>query len=75
MNATVITSPERVVPRHGLRFTTWSPRTAALVAGTGLAVMAVLGGFANFGAVADSAAKAALPGASKLGAALGKAFF
>jgi len=52
MNATVITSPERVVPRHGLRFTTWSPRTAALVAGTGLAVMAVLGGFANFGAVA-----------------------
>ncbi|WP_104165332.1 DUF4386 domain-containing protein [Cryobacterium sp. N22] len=52
MNATVIASTETVVPRHGLRFTTWSPRTAALVAGSGLAVMAVLGGFANFGAIA-----------------------
>ena len=50
MNTTAITSPETVVPRHGLPFTTWSPRTAALVAGAGLAVMAVLGGFANVGA-------------------------
>ena len=52
MNTTTINSPETVVPRRGLRFTTWSPRTAALVAGAGLAAMAVLGGFANFGAVA-----------------------
>jgi len=52
MNGTTLTSPKPLDSRHGLRFTTWSPRTAALVAGAGLAVMAVLGGFANFGAVA-----------------------
>ncbi|WP_111720713.1 DUF4386 domain-containing protein [Homoserinimonas sp. OAct 916] len=38
-------------PRHALDFTAWSPRTAALVAGVALAVMAVLGGFGNFGAL------------------------
>ena len=52
MDATTLTSPKTVDSRHGLRFTTWSPRSAAVVAGAGLAVMAVLGGFANFGAIA-----------------------
>lgn len=35
-----------------LDFTAWSPRTAALVAGIGLALMAVLAGIANFGGIA-----------------------
>ncbi|TFC06951.1 DUF4386 domain-containing protein [Cryobacterium adonitolivorans] len=52
MSVASINSPKAVVPRRGLGFTTWSPRSAALVAGAGLAVMAVLGGFANFGAMA-----------------------
>lgn len=40
-------SPQSV----GLNFTRWSPRTAALVSGVALALMAVLGGWANFGAI------------------------
>jgi hypothetical protein len=51
MNATTLDSSPTAVPRHALNFTSWSPRTAALVAGVGLAVMAVLGGFGNFGAL------------------------
>lgn len=56
MNTTVLdstattTSAATAVPRRPLDFTSWSPRTAALVAGVSLAVMAVLGGFGNFGA-------------------------
>lgn len=37
--------------RHPLNFTTWSPRTAAVVAGWSLALMAVLAGLSNFGAI------------------------
>jgi len=51
VNPTTIDSPETSVPQRKRGFTTWSPRTAALVAGVGLAVMAVLGGFANFAAI------------------------
>jgi hypothetical protein len=51
MNVTASDSIEVAAPRHPLSFTNWSPRRAALVAGVGLAVMAVLGGFANFGAL------------------------
>jgi hypothetical protein len=51
MNLTVLHSAEATVPRRARGFTTWSPRTSALVAGVGLAVMAVLGGFANFAAI------------------------
>ncbi|MBP2216883.1 DUF4386 domain-containing protein [Arthrobacter sp. CAN_C5] len=39
------------VPQRPMHFTTWSPRTAAIVAGVGLAGMAVLAVFANFGAI------------------------
>ncbi|WP_022887185.1 DUF4386 domain-containing protein [Glaciibacter superstes] len=35
----------------GPNFTRWSPRTAALVSGVALALMAVLGGWGNFGAI------------------------
>lgn len=51
MNVTTINSPATAAPRRPGDFTAWPPRTAALVAGVGLAVMAVLGGFANFAAV------------------------
>lgn len=51
MNSTRITAPATAIPRRRWDFTTWSPRTAALVAGAGLAAMAVLGGFANFAAI------------------------
>lgn len=51
MNVTTISSPTTAAPRRMWDFTAWSPRTAALVAGVGLAVMAVLGGFANFAAI------------------------
>lgn len=51
MNVTIFNSTQTAAPRHPLSFTTWSPRRAALVAGVALAVMAVLGGFANFGAL------------------------
>jgi len=51
VTVTTIDSPTTAAPRRPLHFTAWSPRTAALVAGAGLAVMAVLGGFANFAAI------------------------
>lgn len=51
MNAVLHDSHETVRMSHTLNFTTWSPRNAALVAGIALAVMAVLGGFGNFGAI------------------------
>jgi Domain of unknown function (DUF4386) len=51
MSLTALNSDKAAGPRHPLDFTRWSPRTAALVAGVALAVMAVLGGFANFGAL------------------------
>jgi hypothetical protein len=51
--STVVIHPNRPhVSRAWADFTTWSPRTAALVAGIALALMAVLGGFGNFGAIA-----------------------
>ena len=50
MNSTMLDSTTTVVPRRPLDFASWSPRTAALIAGVSLAVMAVLGGFGNFGA-------------------------
>lgn len=37
--------------RHPLNFTAWPPRTAAFVAGWALALMAVVAGFSNFGAI------------------------
>lgn len=51
MNQTTLDSNSTAVPRRPRGFATWSPRTAALVAGVALALMAVLGGFANFGAL------------------------
>jgi len=51
MNTALLHSDKTDVRRHPLNFTTWSPRTAAIVAGIALAIMAVLGGFANFGAI------------------------
>ena len=51
MNLTMLDSSRTAVPQRPLNFTTWSPRTSALVAGIALAIMAVLGGFANFGAI------------------------
>lgn len=51
MNLTQLTPLETTVPRRRPAFLAWSPRTAALVAGAGLALMAVLGGFAAFGAI------------------------
>lgn len=51
MDQTTFTSSPTAAPRRPLNFATWSPRTAALVAGIALALMAVLGGFANFGAL------------------------
>lgn len=50
MNPIMLDSTKTAAPRHPLDFTSWSPRTAALIAGVSLAVMAVLGGFGNFGA-------------------------
>ncbi|MHA6668448.1 DUF4386 domain-containing protein [Homoserinimonas sp. A447] len=51
MNPNMLASTRTAAPRHPLRFTNWSQRTSALVAGVSLAVMAALGGFANFGAL------------------------
>lgn len=51
MNQPTLDSNKTAVPRRPRGFATWSPRTAALVAGVALALMAVLGGFANFGAL------------------------
>jgi hypothetical protein len=51
MNVTTFNSNETAVPRRRRGFTAWSQRTAALVAGVGLALMAVLAGFSNFGAI------------------------
>ena len=50
MTRTVLDSAQPDVSQRPINFTTWSPRTAAIVAGISLAVMAVLGGFGNFGA-------------------------
>ena len=44
-------STRAAFPRAPVGFTAWPPRTAALVAGVALAVMAVLAGFGNFGAL------------------------
>ncbi|WP_130178454.1 DUF4386 domain-containing protein [Cryobacterium sp. SO1] len=52
MNETTINSPATAAPRRPGGFTVWPPRTAALVAGVGLAIMAVLGGFASFASFA-----------------------
>lgn len=51
MKQTMLNLENTAAPGRPLAFTTWSPRTAALVAGVALALMAVLGGFANFGAL------------------------
>lgn len=51
MNQTTLETRSTVFPRRTGGFTAWSPRTAALIAGVALAFMAVLGGFANFGAL------------------------
>ena len=51
MTHTTLVSGKTNAEQHPIRFTTWSPRTAAIVAGVALAIMAVLGGFANFGAI------------------------
>lgn len=51
MNRTTLNSSKTDLPQRPMSFTTWSPRTAAIVAGIGLAIMAVLAGFANFGAI------------------------
>jgi len=50
MTHTVLDSAQPDVSQRPFDFTSWSPRTAAIVAGISLAVMAVLGGFGNFGA-------------------------
>ena len=52
MNLTTPDSQRTAVPQHSRRFTAWSQRKAARVAGLGLALMAVVAGFANFGAIA-----------------------
>jgi len=44
-------STRAAFPRARVGFTVWPPHTAALVAGVALAVMAVLAGFGNFGAL------------------------
>lgn len=51
MSRTLLDSGKTDASQHPINFTTWSPRTAAIVAGIALAIMAVLGGFANFGAI------------------------
>jgi Domain of unknown function (DUF4386) len=51
MNATIVLQPEASVARSFWNFSTWSPRTASLVAGIALAVMAVVAGVANFAAI------------------------
>jgi Domain of unknown function (DUF4386) len=51
VNVSTLNSHEVAVPRHPRGFSAWSPRKAALIAGVALAIMAVLGGFANFGAI------------------------
>ena len=51
MNHLKLDSTRAALPPTPMAFTAWSPRTAALVAGVALALMAVLGGFANFGAL------------------------
>ncbi|TFC10370.1 DUF4386 domain-containing protein [Cryobacterium algoritolerans] len=53
MTAVRQTANETVGERRPARlnFTTWPPRTASLVAGTALALMAVLAGLGNFGAI------------------------
>jgi hypothetical protein len=51
MSRTLLVSSKTDASQHPINFTTWSPRTAAIVAGIALAIMAVLGGFANFGAI------------------------
>jgi len=50
MTRTVLDSAQPGVSQRPFNFASWSPRTAAIVAGISLAVMAVLGGFGNFGA-------------------------
>jgi hypothetical protein len=51
MNSIMIDSHNTAAMRRPLNFISRSPRTAALVAGVALALMAVLGGFGNFGAL------------------------
>ncbi len=51
MSRTLLDSGKTNASQHPMNFTTWSPRTAAVVAGIALAIMAVLGGLANFGAI------------------------
>jgi hypothetical protein len=50
MTRTALDPAQPDVSQRPFNFTTWSPRTSALVAGISLSVMAVLGGFGNFGA-------------------------
>ncbi|HEV7956826.1 MAG TPA: DUF4386 domain-containing protein [Marisediminicola sp.] len=47
-----LTHPVKASRSRLLEFTAWSPRRAALIAGVALALMAVLGGVGNFGAIA-----------------------
>jgi len=49
MNHTTPETSSSAVPRRPRGLASWSPRTAALIAGVALSLMAVLGGFANFG--------------------------
>jgi len=51
MNLTTLDPNTTAVARRPINFTAWSSRTAALVAGVALALMAVLGGLGNFGAL------------------------
>lgn len=67
---TIILSPTSAPPARTIwNFTRWSPRTASLIAGIALAVMAVVAGVANFAAITplvipgDAAATAEVIGA------------
>ncbi|GAB3519849.1 DUF4386 domain-containing protein [Arthrobacter monumenti] len=51
MSPTSLNSSKTDLPQRPMDFTTWSPRNAALTAGWSLALMAVLGGLSNFGAI------------------------
>ncbi|WP_411720559.1 DUF4386 domain-containing protein [Mycetocola sp.] len=52
MDQTTLDSQRATVRQHPRSFTEWPQRKGALVAGVGLALMAGVAGFANFGAIA-----------------------
>ena len=68
----IILNPTSAAPARAIRnFTRWSPRTASLIAGIALAVMAVVAGVANFAAITplvipgDAAASAEAVGSNQ----------